>query len=153
MAQKLDLHPQVVLAGRATNDRMGEWIADRLHEQRDGKPGRALVMGLTFKENVPDLRNSRTADIVRRLDALGYEVVLTDPLADAAEAERNYGRRPIVLDGEAYDLVVAAVAHDEYRQLDDDQLAALVSEGGTLADLKGMWRARPLPASINRWML
>ena len=153
LAQKLDLHPQVVLAGRATNDQMGGWIADRLHERRGGKPGRALVMGLTFKENVPDLRNSRTADIVRRLDALGYEVALTDPIADVTEATRDYGRTPIALDGDAYDLVVAAVAHDSYRELGDDQLAGLVSEGGTLADLKGIWRERALPASIIRWML
>ena len=153
LAQKLDLHPQVVLAGRDTNDGMGAWIADRLHERRGGRPGRALVMGLTFKENVPDLRNSRTADIVRRLDALGYDVALTDPLADAAEAQRDYGRTPIALDGAAYDLVVAAVAHDEYRALDDAQLAGLVSDGGTLADLKGMWRERALPATVNRWML
>ena len=153
LAQKLDLHPQVVLAGRATNDRMGAWIADRLHERRGGKPGRALVMGLTFKENVPDLRNSRVADIVRRLDALGYEVALTDPIADAAEATRDYGRAPITLNGAAYDLVVAAVAHDEYRALDDAQLAGLVAEGGMLADLKGIWRTRDLAPSIDRWAL
>ncbi|MDQ3074074.1 MAG: nucleotide sugar dehydrogenase [Pseudomonadota bacterium] len=153
LAQKLGLHPQVVLAGRATNDAMGAWIADRLHEQRAGKPGRALVMGLTFKENVPDLRNSRTADIVRRLDALGYEVALTDPIANLDEAERDYGRRPIMLDGDSYDLVVAAVAHDEYRALDDDRLGALVAAGGTLADLKGMWRERTLAPTIERWAL
>jgi UDP-N-acetyl-D-galactosamine dehydrogenase len=153
LAQKLDLHPQVVLAGRATNDQMGAWIADRLHERRDGKPGRALVMGLTFKENVPDLRNSRTADIVRRLDELGYDVALTDPIADPAEAGRDYGRAPIALNGATYDLVVAAVAHDEYRALDDAQLLALVSEGGTLADLKGIWRNRELAVPIDRWAL
>ena len=153
LAQKLDLHPQVVLAGRATNDRMGAWIANRLHERRGGTPGRALVMGLTFKENVPDLRNSRTADIVRRLDELGYDVALTDPIANAAEAERDYGRVPIALDGAGYDLVVAAVAHDAYRELTDAQLAGLVSEGGTLADLKGIWRDRALPERFDRWML
>ena len=153
LAQKLDLHPQVVLAGRTTNDRMGAWVADRLHERRQGKPGRALVMGLTFKENVPDLRNSRTADIVRRLDALGYDVALTDPIADLDEAARDYGRVPIALNGDAYDLVVAAVAHDEYRALDDAQIAGLVAEGGTLADLKGIWRTRELAASIDRWAL
>ncbi len=153
LAQKLDLHPQVVLAGRATNDQMGAWIADRLHERREGKPGRALVMGLTFKENVPDLRNSRIADIVRRLDELGYEVALTDPIANPDEAARDYGRAPIALDGDSYDLVVAAVAHDEYRALDDAQLAGLVSQGGTLADLKGIWRTRELPAAIDRWAL
>ena len=153
LAQSLDMHPQVVLAGRATNDAMGAWVADQLHERRGRRPGRALVMGLTFKENVPDLRNSRSADIVRRLDELGYAVGVTDPIADMAEAARDYGRAPIALDGCAYDLVVAAVAHDEYRLLGDDQLRTLVAEGGTLADLKGMWRERDFGASIDRWAL
>ena len=153
LAQSLDMHPQVVLAGRATNDAMGAWVADQLHERRGRRPGRALVMGLTFKENVPDLRNSRSADIVRRLDELGYAVGVTDPIADMAEAARDYGRAPIALDGCAYDLVVAAVAHDEYRLLADDQLRTLVAEGGTLADLKGMWRERDFGASIDRWAL
>jgi UDP-N-acetyl-D-galactosamine dehydrogenase len=153
LAQKLDLHPQVVLAGRATNDGMGAWIADELHARRGGTPGRALVMGLTFKENVPDLRNSRSADIVRRLDELGYDVGVTDPIADMAEAARDYGRAPIALDGQSYDLVIAAVAHDEYRRLDDGKVAGLVAAGGTLADLKGIWRTRALNPSIDRWAL
>ncbi len=153
LAQKLDMHPQVVLAGRATNDQMGGWIADQLHERRGGKPGRALVMGLTFKENVPDLRNSRSADIIRRLDALGYAVDLTDPLADAAEATLDYGRAPIALNGADYDLVVAAVAHDEYRALGDERLIGLVATGGTIADLKGMWRDRDFGSSVDRWAL
>jgi UDP-N-acetyl-D-galactosamine dehydrogenase len=153
LAQKLDLHPQVVLAGRSTNDGMGAWIADELHARRGGKAGRALVMGLTFKENVPDLRNSRSADIVRRLDELGYDVGVTDPIADMTEAERDYGRAPIALDGESYDLVIAAVAHDEYRHFDDGKVADLVAPGGTLADLKGIWRTRALNPSIDRWAL
>ena len=153
LAQTLDIHPHVVLAGRATNDAMGAWIADQLHARRGGRPGRALVMGLTFKENVPDLRNSRSADIVRRLDALGYEVGVTDPVADMAEAARDYGRTPIALDGQSHDLVVAAVAHDEYRGLDDDRLRGLVAAGGMLADLKGMWRDRAFDSSIDRWSL
>jgi UDP-N-acetyl-D-galactosamine dehydrogenase len=110
-------------------------------------------MGLTFKENVPDLRNSRSADIVRRLDELGYDVGVTDPIADMAEAARDYGREPIALNGAAYDLVIAAVAHDEYRQLDDSKVADLVADGGTLADLKGIWRTRALDPSIDRWAL
>ena len=153
LAQKVGLHPQVVLAGRDTNDAMGAWIADRLHDRRGGKAGRALVMGLTFKENVPDLRNSRVADIIARLEALGYDVALTDPIANAAEATRDYGRAPIAIGEAAYDLVVAAVAHDEYRALEADALGAMVVEGGTLADLKGIWRGRELPASIDRWAL
>jgi UDP-N-acetyl-D-galactosamine dehydrogenase len=153
LAQKVGLHPQVVLAGRDTNDAMGAWIADRLHDRRGGQAGRALVMGLTFKENVPDLRNSRVADIVARLEALGYDVALTDPIANGAEAARDYGRAPIAIGDANYDLVVAAVAHDEYRALSPDTLAGMVAEGGTLADLKGIWRGRELPASIDRWAL
>lgn len=153
LAQSLGLHPQVVLAGRDTNDQMGSWIADRLHAERGGRAGRVLVMGLTFKENVPDLRNSRSADLVRRLTELGHEVEVADPLADPAEALRDYGLPLIQLDGERYDLVVAAVAHDAYRALEDDRLEGLVADGGTLADLKGMWRERELGPRIGRWML
>src|SRR5687767_12810544 len=69
LAQSLGHHPKVILSGRKTNDGMGAWIADTLHEQRGGRPGTALVLGLTFKENVPDLRNSRTFDLVAQLGA------------------------------------------------------------------------------------
>ena len=106
-----------------------------------------------LKENVPDLRNSRVAEIVARLGELGYAVALTDPIADRDEVRRDYGRGLIGLEGESYDLVVAAVAHDEYRALGDTDLAALVAPGGTLADLKGIWRGRDLPKSIDRWAL
>jgi UDP-N-acetyl-D-galactosamine dehydrogenase len=132
---------------------MGAQIADRLHERREGQTGRALVLGLTFKENVPDLRNSRVADIVARLEVLGYDVALNDPLANAEEAARLYGRAPVELNGEAYELVVGAVAHDHYRDLSDAQLADLVTPGGTLADLKGIWRERKLPPSVDRWTM
>ena len=152
LAQKLDLDPKVVLAGRETNDRMGSWIADRLHERRGGKAGTALVMGLTFKENIPDLRNSRVVDIVERLETLGHDVSLTDPLANPQETVREYGRAPIALEGASYDLVVAAVAHDAYRALGDDALAEIVAPDGTLADLKGIWRNRDL-GSVDRWAL
>jgi len=153
LAQSLGLNPQVVLAGRDTNDQMGAWIADRLHERRGGRPGRALVMGLTFKENVPDLRNSRTADLVRRLAELGHEVAVSDPVADPEQARRDYGLPLVTLDGGQFDLVVAAVAHDQYRSMSDKDLRGLVSPGGTLADLKGIWRDRVLVGEIDRWAL
>ena len=153
LAQSLGLHPQVVLSGRETNDGMGRWVADRLHERRGARAGRALVMGLTFKENVPDLRNSRSSDLVERLTELGHKVAISDPIADVDEAERLYGSPPITINGESFDLVVAAVAHDEYRALSDGQLEELVAPGGTLADLKGMWRGRDLGAEVDRWTL
>jgi UDP-N-acetyl-D-galactosamine dehydrogenase len=152
LAQRLGHNPQVILSGRETNDGMGEWIADALHERRP-RAGSALVMGLTFKENVPDIRNSRSFDLVRRLEWLGHRVTVTDPYADPAEVQREHGLRLSELNGQSYDLVVGAVAHDEYRALSGERIAALVGPHGTLADLKGMWRDRALDPSIHRWML
>jgi UDP-N-acetyl-D-glucosamine/UDP-N-acetyl-D-galactosamine dehydrogenase len=152
LAQQLGHDPQVILAGRGTNDGMGGWIADALHDRRR-KAGSALVLGLTFKENVPDLRNSRSFDLIRRLQWLGHDVDVADPHASAAEIERDHELSVVELDGRRYELVVGAVAHDEYRELADERLASLVTPGGTLADLKGMWRGRALDPSIDRWSL
>jgi UDP-N-acetyl-D-galactosamine dehydrogenase len=152
LAQQLGHNPQVILAGRGTNDGMGAWIADALHDRR-GKAGSALILGLTFKENVPDLRNSRSFDLIRRLQSLGHQVRVADPYASPEEVRREHGLQLTKLEGGRYDLVVGAVAHGEYRDLPDDRLAALVAPGGTLADLKGMWRERSLDASIDRWTL
>jgi len=152
LAQTLGHKPQVILAGRETNDGMGGWIADVLHDRRP-KAGRALVLGLTFKENVPDLRNSRTVDLVRRLQWLGHDVAVADPLADPDEVGREYGLELTELDGARYDLVVGAVPHREYRDLSDERIAALVAAGGTLADLKGVWRDRTIAPGIDRWSL
>ena len=152
LAQKLGHQPQVILAGRETNDGMGAWIADALHGRRP-KAGSALVLGLTFKENVPDLRNSRTVDVVRRLQWLGHKVDVADPLADPEEVQREYGLSLTEVNGERYDLVVGAVPHAGYRELPDERLSAMVAPGGTLADLKGMWRDRSLAPGIDRWSL
>jgi UDP-N-acetyl-D-galactosamine dehydrogenase len=152
LAERIGHHPQVILAGRETNDGMGAWIADALHERRR-KAGRALVLGLTFKEDVPDLRNSRSFDLVKRLQWLGYEVAVADPRADPDDIASEHGLEVAALDGTQYDLVVAAVAHRDYRELPDRQIEAMVAEGGTLADLKGMWRDRSLDPGIDRWTL
>jgi len=152
LAQQVGHDPQVILAGRQTNDGMGAWIADQLHDRRR-KAGSALVLGLTFKENVPDLRNSRSFDLIRRLQWLGYDVHVADPIASAEEIEREHGLTVSEPDGQYYDLVVGAVAHQHYRELSDEQLAGLVAPGGTLADLKGMWRDRSLDPALDRWTL
>jgi UDP-N-acetyl-D-galactosamine dehydrogenase len=152
LAQQVGHDPQVILSGRATNDSMGAWIADALHDRRR-KAGSALVLGLTFKENVPDLRNSRSFDLVRRLEWLGHQVEVADPLASAEEIEREHGLKVISAGERRYELVVGAVSHDQYRNLPDDQLQALVAPGGTLADLKGMWRDRRLDPALDRWTL
>ena len=152
LAQQVGHDPHVILAGRTTNDGMGAWIADALHDRRR-RAGTALILGLTFKENVPDLRNSRSFDLVRRLKWLGHDVEVADPLAPSEEIEREHGLKLTKPDGRHYDLVVGAVAHDHYRQLSDEQLQALVAPDGTLADLKGMWRDRHLDPGLDRWTL
>ena len=142
-ARALDHDPKVILAGRGVNSSMAEWVAGELHERFDGKAGSALVLGLSFKEDVPDLRNSKVADMIAALADKGHDVTVHDPLVDAAEARHEYG---IDLDTDAfsqkYDLVVLAVPHREYLDMGAQKLRACVAEGGTLADLKGVLRGQ-----------
>jgi UDP-N-acetyl-D-galactosamine dehydrogenase len=152
LAQQLGHNSQVILAGRDTNDGMGRWIADRLHAHRGGKAGTALVLGLTFKENVPDLRNSRSADLIARLDELGHKVSVADPHADADEVRAEFGRDPEELDGRRFDLVVGAVKHEDYCRLGGERLAAMLMPGGTLADIKARWRGET-PDGVDYWTL
>ena len=153
-AQQLGHDPEVILAGRSINDRMGRWVADRLHEACGAKAGSALVLGLTFKEDVPDLRNSKVIDVIRRLEALGHDVTVHDPRADSGEARHEYG---VELDGQAlersYDIVLAAVPHAEYRAMTADEVRRLTESGGCVADLKGIWRTLDLGPGIGRWSL
>jgi UDP-N-acetyl-D-galactosamine dehydrogenase len=153
-AQQLGHDPEVILAGRSINDGMGRWVAERLHEACGGKAGSALILGLTFKEDVPDLRNSKVIDVVRRLEQLGHEVTIHDPRADPGEARHEYG---VELDAGAlerrYDLVVAAVPHAEYRGFGADRIRELAAEGGCVADLKGIWRRVDLGPDMKRWSL
>jgi UDP-N-acetyl-D-galactosamine dehydrogenase len=137
-AEKLGLDPRVILAGRGINDSMASWVGQKLHGVRGGKAGSVLMLGLTFKENIPDLRNSKVADLVATLAGLGHTVTVHDPHADAAEALHEYG---LTLAGDAlsgtYDMVVHAVSHREYLMLGPEKLRGLLNDGGTLADLKG----------------
>jgi len=159
-AEKAGYIPQVILAGRRINDGMGKFIAQRAVKEivRAGHPvlgSVVTVLGLTFKENCPDLRNSKVVDIVRELEDYGMKVQVTDPLADHDEALEEYGvgitpfgeLRPAVA-------VVAAVAHDEYRVLSGTELTALMGENPVLIDVKGIYRNAPLAAAgIRVWSL
>jgi UDP-N-acetyl-D-galactosamine dehydrogenase len=148
--------PEVIPAARSVNDDMGRWIADTLHMKSVGTEKarllHVLVLGVTFKEDVPDLRNSKVVDMVRRLQFHGHGVAVHDPHADAAEAAAEYGVKVTdeVLD-RRYDLVIAAVAHREYRAMSDDALAGLVADGGLFADVKGVFRERNL--GCRTWTL
>ena len=152
-AQSLGHLPRVILAGRSINDGMGTWVADCIHSHRGSRIGKVLVMGITFKEDVPDLRNSKVIDVIRRLRWLGHEVIIHDPLADGQEALHEYG---LALDPSAlerrYDVVLAAVPHASYKAMQGGDVAKLVADDGLVADLKGIWRGR-LPAGIESWTL
>jgi UDP-N-acetyl-D-galactosamine dehydrogenase len=123
-AEKLGYHSQIILAGRKINDGMGNFIADAAIKQlilsgkrvRDSK---VYILGITYKENCPDTRNSKVGDIIKRLREYGIEPFVVDPVADARDARREYGiglvEMPEVKDA---DCVILAVAHDEFRRLD-----------------------------------
>ncbi|HWU04407.1 MAG TPA: nucleotide sugar dehydrogenase, partial [Novosphingobium sp.] len=138
-AEQLGLDPRVILSGRGINDSMAGWVARELHKLRGGKPGSVLMLGLTFKENIPDLRNSKVADLVTALGRLGHGVAVHDPHADGEEAMHEYGI-PLVPDAldRSYDLVVLAVPHREYLAIAGDDWRARLNDGGSLADLKGV---------------
>jgi UDP-N-acetyl-D-galactosamine dehydrogenase len=153
--------PVVILSGRRINDGMGRFIADLIADKIDqaGIAGPVLLLGLTFKENVPDLRNTKVIDVIAGLRDRGLEVEVHDACADPAEAEAFYGislkpdLAPLDLAGKSYACVIGAVPHDQYCSLDAETLAALVAPGGLIADIKGMWRDLELPGAVARWQL
>jgi len=132
---------------------MGAWVADRLHERIGPERKSVLVLGLTFKENVPDLRNSRVIDIVRRLQWLGHEVDVADPLADPAEGMREYGLTLVEPGERRYAMVVGAVPHEAYRKWDADRLGGLLEPGGVVADVKRVWDRHELSHQLPFWTL
>ena len=155
-AQRFGHHPEIILAGRRINDAMGDYLADRiaaLLREGGASAGAVLVLGLTFKENVPDLRNSKVVDLVEGLRRRGFDPAVHDPHADPAEAERSYGLTllPSLRDAGPYVGLIGAVAHDVFRMLGPEDFSRLVRPGGLVADVKGQWRSHAMPEGIRRW--
>ena len=121
----------MILAGRRINDNMGLYVAGEIIKLMTGKRihvkgARILVLGMTFKENCPDIRNSKVIDVVRELQKFGAEVEVYDPWADGQECRHEYGLRPIrTLAPKRYDAAVVAVAHREFRELGADGVRRL----------------------------
>ncbi len=144
-AQQAGYHPEVVLAGRRINDTMGTYVADQvaklmLKHGLGVLGGRALVMGLTFKENCPDLRNTKVIDMVRALKDYRLEVDIYDPWVDPGEAEATYG---VACHGEVpasgtYDAIILAVGHEQFVAMGHDAIRALGRPGAVIYDLKGI---------------
>ena len=135
-------HPDVILAGRRTNDGMGPYIANeviRLMVRKDINPvhARILILGLAFKENCPDLRNTRVVDIVHSLRGYNAAVDVYDPWVDAAEAEHEYAIRPIATPAAAaYDAIIVAVGHQQFVELGIDGIRAFGKPACVIYDVK-----------------
>jgi UDP-N-acetyl-D-glucosamine/UDP-N-acetyl-D-galactosamine dehydrogenase len=160
-AEKLGYIPQVILAGRRINDNMGRYVARNTIRQMvlrgiDVARSRVGVLGVTFKENCPDTRNSKVVDIIRELAGWGVEVVATDCHADAAEVHEEYGLSLGKVDADhRVDALVVAVAHREYKALTPAQLRAMVrGEKPVLVDVKSIYKRAELEAAgFSVWRL
>ena len=152
-------HPEIILAGRRINDGMGGFIAECIAREMalkgKGAGAKVLVLGLTFKENVPDLRNSHVVDVIRGLTSRGFAVEVHDPFADPEEAKHEYQitLRPSLDGASGYDCLVGAVPHAPYLGFTSETFTGLVKPGGLVADVKGMWRKVKIPSALQHWRL
>ena len=159
-AEMLGYHPEVILAGRRINDNMGKFIAEQTVKQmiRNGKPvkgAKVIVLGLTFKEDVPDLRNSHVIDVINELRSYGVDVFVHDPLPDPGEARHEYALEltswedlPIA------EAMVVAVAHRQFLDMGAEQLARKVTKGGSFVDVKSRFDRKAIAAAgLSVWRL
>ncbi len=160
MAERLGYHPQVILAGRRINDSMGAYIAqctvkELISADRSVKNAKVLILGLTFKENVADVRNSKVYDIYAELKGFGLKPLVWDPVADPAAVKHEYGIELANLDDlEHVEAIVAAVTHKEVLALDLGMLADLAGHGAPFIDVKSAYDPAKLKAKGFRvWRL
>jgi UDP-N-acetyl-D-galactosamine dehydrogenase len=148
-AQQLGYHPQMILAGRRINDNMSLYVTSQVIKLMLGKGiqpagAKALVLGLSFKENCPDVRNTKVVDIVNEMKSYGVDVDVHDPWVDAEQARTEYGIDLVAApQSKAYDVVIIAVAHDEFRALGEDGIRGFGKQTSVLYDIKYV-----LPAAL-----
>jgi UDP-N-acetyl-D-galactosamine dehydrogenase len=153
-AQEIGYHPEMILAGRRLNDNMAIYVAGEVLRRMTSrrihvKGARVLVMGLTFKENCPDVRNSKVVDVIRELERFGATVEIYDPWVDGDEAHHEYGLKPVksVRKG-SYDAIVMAVAHDEFRKMGLSKIRALGKREHVLYDIKYLFGAHEVDGRL-----
>ena len=157
LAERLNYHPQVILAGRRINDGMGAHVAQQaikalVHSGRSITAARIGVLGLTFKEDVPDFRNSKVFDIVSELAAFGADVQLYDPYSEPGATYRD--GRLVALDAmQEMDVLVMAVAHREFRAMGEKAISERLSENGIVVDVRSMLDPAALRDDITYWSL
>ncbi|MDM8002738.1 MAG: nucleotide sugar dehydrogenase, partial [Bacteroidota bacterium] len=146
-AKAMGYHPQMIDSGRFTNDSMGayagkETVKKLIAAHKSPDRARVLVLGMTFKEDVTDIRNSKVIDVVNELRDFGVEVDVIDPGASHEEVKHEYGLDLKKGPEGKYDAIIVAVAHKEYRDLEEKYFLDLLNERGILVDLKGLYRNR-----------
>ncbi len=163
-AEKLSYHSQIILNGRIVNDGMAKFVTDSTVKQiilagKAPKKSKVVILGLTFKENCPDIRNSKVGDIVKYLGEYGISPVVVDPWANKEEALREYGVELVDLkDVSDADCVIIAVAHDEFKEISLDDIKTMYSRGAdnekVLIDVKGIYNISQLKQSgLRYWRL
>jgi UDP-N-acetyl-D-glucosamine/UDP-N-acetyl-D-galactosamine dehydrogenase len=153
-ALALGHQPEIILAGRRINDGMGAYVASCV-DARVPRNAKILVLGLTFKENVPDLRNSKVVDIINALKKAGHTVTVHDPLADPLEAQEHYAiTMAKSLDGiPPQDAIIGAVAHTPYTNFTPQTFNQLLKPNALIADIKAIWRNAQIPQNLTKWEL
>ncbi len=157
-AKELGIHPQIITAGRNINDSMGSYVAKQvvkklLANDKLVKKSKVLVMGITFKENVSDIRNSKVVDIVNELNTFGIQNIdIIDPFADTIEVEHEYGFTLIKAPNGKYDAIIAAVNHAPYVQLDADFFDRHAAKNCVFVDVKGSF-VKNKPKGVDYWSL
>jgi UDP-N-acetyl-D-galactosamine dehydrogenase len=152
-AEMLGYHPEVILAGRRINDNMGKFIVEQTIKQmiRIGNPvkdAKVNVLGLTFKEDVPDLRNSHVIDVINELKSYGVQVFVHDPVPDPQEAHREYGLKLVSWDElPTAEAMVVAVAHRQFRNVGAETFARKIVKGGCFIDVKSQFDRKALSAA------
>jgi UDP-N-acetyl-D-galactosamine dehydrogenase len=144
-AQQVGYHPEIILAGRRLNDNMGKYVVSEivklmLQRKLPVSGSKVLVMGLTFKENCPDIRNTKVVDLVKEFESYGCEVDIYEPWANPDEVQREYGLSVVSkssdLKSNTYNAVILAVAHDEFKEMGVENIKKLSTENGVLYDIK-----------------
>lgn len=158
-AEKLGYHSQIILNGRIVNDNMGKYVADATIKEmikagKAPKNSKVAILGLTFKENCPDTRNSKVDDIIKRLNEFDIEPIVVDPWASERDAIHEYGIKLTKFeDVKDIDCIIVAVAHNEFKALKLDDLKKLYKKGteNVLIDVKGLYKIDDLKASGMKW--
>lgn len=160
-AEKLGYHSQIVLNGRIVNDGMGAFVADAAVKKmiaagQAPKKSKVVILGLTFKENCPDTRNSKVNDIIKQLRVYGIEPTVVDPWASERDAMKEYGvELKTLADAKDADCIIVAVAHNEFREMGLSKVKELFRDVSddqkVLIDVKGLYKVDELKTSGVRW--